>query len=348
MAAHDHDVHMDVNPYADDNVPLPASVDPEPIDPFLMAPGQMGLQNWTHLHEPIWEGAEMKTLKFLTRHLITQTHKRVSDSACVEQRQLLDDAIPRGLGRSKYLSSRKALNNLINTHSLPGYTRYDMCCVVFADSPWDSERKYADLDECPVCGKSRWVEGSEGKLARKHYHHMPLKDIMAGVYARKDLLDSFVPSLDPDRQDVPDHITQTRGYADRVKKFPQFAKESRNIILNVSCDGAPVHSDRNKKYSITQIMGTVENIKDPTKRATADSMVLMGVIEGPGEPGGQAMQACLNVLVDELLTAWYTGHTFVDSRTRELFVGRAMVLNLVTRAPRVSISPFWHACYLNL
>lgn len=221
-----------------------------------------------------------------------------------------------------------------------------MCCVVFYDSKRDPERQYESLDECPVCGKSRWVEGKFRVEATKRYHHIPLKDVMASVYAKPSLLDEFVPRLDPGyvQGRVPDHITQTRGYAARLEKFSQFAHESRNLLINLSVDGVQTCSDKKKQYSITELMGSLENVKNPQKRLAADSMLLFGVIEGPKEPT-EGTQACLDLLVDELLDAWDTGHTFVDSRTRELFVGRAMVLNVVGR-PRARDSVVKFTCML--
>ena len=184
----------------------------------------------------------MLALDFFMRQMVTQTAKHVSEAANTEQRKLVDDAIPAAMGRSKYLSAPGALERLINTHSLPGYTRYDMCCVVFYDSKRDQQRLYKDLDECPVCGKSRWVEGKFRVEATKRYHHLPLKDVMASVYAQQKLLDEFVPSLSAGKKGacegrVPNHITQTRGYAARLEKFPQFAHDSRNLLINLSKTG---------------------------------------------------------------------------------------------------------------
>jgi hypothetical protein len=319
---------------ARDNDPGPAvhappAVEPPPLtDPFRIFAGGAAYEA---LREPVWEGSMMSALTFLSRHLVAQTSKHISDKGCTAFRGLVDDAIDPSLGRTPLLRSSRGLQTLIEQHCLPGYKAEHTCPqdhVVFVDSPHDPSRQFGALDECPVCQRSRWAPNGFRVVPAKVYHRMPLDEIMANVYARKNLLDTFLPTLLGGIKPNADHITQTRGFADRMQRYPRFALEPRNMLFNFSADGVQTSSDPSKQHTITIAMGTVENIEDQAERTKPENMVIFFVAEGPNEP--KTMQGFMDVLTDDFVTAWKSGYTCVDARTRQPFLARAMVLNVVS------------------
>jgi hypothetical protein len=331
----------------------PAGPPPPLVDPYGLARTDgSAAKRFAALRGPVYEGANMSSLEFLARTGRVRTSRHVTGGATDAFHRIMHDAVPPAMGRSPFLSRPQALEQYVRRHSVPGYKVLHMCpgpntCVAFVNSPWVQWRQYENLDDCPVCRAPRWEAlppvgskrprpgvcrpGMGYKSTRtpaKTFLYLPLAELMASVYARPELVDALLPDLGGEYyQDEQTDIHHTRGWRERMREDPAFAREPRNLVMSLSADGVPLNREKkNKEYSMTVIMSTIQNLP-PALRTLPDNVLLHGIIPGPSEP--KNMQAYNGVLADDFITASRVGHTFVDARTSEQFLGRAMLLLLV-------------------
>ena len=127
-------------------------------------------------------------------------------------------------------------------------------------------------------------------------------------------------------------VPDSPAFRERVRQYPSFFAEARNIFLLLCADGiAPfINSD---DTSITPICFTCLNFP-PSIRGKKEYVGTWGIYEGKS---GQAKirgkkivsKPFFDLLVEELSELWETGHVVYDMHTRSTFRLFVMVYRIV-------------------
>jgi hypothetical protein len=106
----------------------------------------------------------------------------ISNSAFSVIVKLLAEAFPECNTLPKSYNEAK---NLLKELGI-GYDSIHMCfnnCVMF-------RKQYAKLDDCPICGPSRWKDPERKKIPQKVLQHFPLAPRLKRMFATKEASES--------------------------------------------------------------------------------------------------------------------------------------------------------------
>ena len=115
-------------------------------------------------------------------------------------------------------------------------------------------------------------------------------------------------------------MTDSPGYAEKKKKYPNFFKEARNLTLMVCADGVNPWKNTDKNDSFFFVVIAVLNLP-PEIRMKRENLILYGIVDAKPKDS----HLVYNLLVNELMTMW-GGVTCWDASKDERFTLRAMML----------------------
>jgi hypothetical protein len=126
--------------------------------------------------------SKIPRFSFVVKLLHMKSLYRVSNSAFSIIVKLLAEAFPECNTLPK---SYNEVKNLLKELGI-GYDSIHMCfnnCVMF-------RKQYAKLDDCPICGPSRWKDPKRKKIPQKMLRHFPLAPRLKRMFATKEASES--------------------------------------------------------------------------------------------------------------------------------------------------------------
>ena len=135
------------------------------------------------------------------------------------------------------------------------------------------------------------------------------------------------------------HPVDGKSWQEFDKRYPEFAKEPRNVRLGLAADGFNPFGNFNNNYSIWPVILTTYNTP-PWICMKESSFMLTLLIPGPRSPA-KDIDVYLRPLVDELKMLWAEGVQMRDASTNTVFNMRAMLLWTINDFPTRSSLSGW-------
>ncbi|WVZ71512.1 hypothetical protein U9M48_020091 [Paspalum notatum var. saurae] len=266
-------------------------------------------------------------LSFVIKLLHMKSLYRISNSAFTAILKLLAEAFPEGNILPKSYNAAKSLLKELGL----GYESIHVCfnnCVLF-------RKKYAKLDNCPVCGLSRWKDAERKKIPQKVLRYFPLVPRLKRMFVTFEAAEAAQwHELKRKRSDKEmSHPADGEAWKDFDREYPDFAKDPRNLRLGLATDGFNPFSEQNTRYSMWPIFVVPYNL--PPWACMEESNFMMALlIPGPKSPG-KDFDIFLEPLVEDLLDLW-KGVPAYDARSGKKFTLRAAVLWCIHDYPALS------------
>jgi hypothetical protein len=191
-------------------------------------------------------------------------------------------------------------------------------CVLF-------RKQYAKLENCPICGLSRWKYPESKKIPQKMLQHFPLTPWLKRLFATKEAPESSQWHNTKRQLSVKEMSDPTNGevWQDFNSEFPDFAQDARNLSLGLATDGFNPFSEKNTKYSMWPMFVVPYNL--PPWECMEESNFMMALLNpGPASPG-KDFDMCLEPLVEDLHDLW-SGVCAYDGLSGKMFNLRSAVL----------------------
>jgi hypothetical protein len=182
------------------------------------------------------------------------------------------NALPKSYNEAKNLLKELGL----------GYDSIHVCfnnCMLF-------RKQYAKLDDCPICGLSRWKDLERKKIPQKVLQHFPLALRLKKMFATKEALKSAqwhnVKRQSSEKE--MSHPADGEAWHDFDREFPDFTKDARNLRLGLATDGFNPFLEKNIKYSMWHVFVVPYNL--PPWECMEESNFMMDLlIPGLTSPG---------------------------------------------------------------
>ena len=246
--------------------------------------------------EPLYDGSQTSTLQFSIILMSLCTLFSVSHHCLDELLTFLKhDVLPanNNCPRNSYEMKTLLMKLGLSHKSIH-------CCDCGKTLYWQEN---AELDRCPHCGKSRYIQGSETIPRRVLRYFSVIKRLRrlfrCPAIAKHLRWHSSNHSEDGKMRSVVDseqwHFIQGR--------YPNFATEARNIRMGLALDGVNPHSLQSTKHSVWPLMMVLYNLPPylVTKRFF---MSLTMLIPGPNSPDENTIDVFLKPLVHDLKKLW--------------------------------------------
>lgn len=219
-----------------------------------------------------------------------------------------------------------------------GYQCIHACindCALF----WD---KNEDKQNCPICNESRWVDkDTKGKkVPQKVLRYFPLTSRLRRMYSSRFTAKDMIwhksgRSMDGKMR----HPVDGKAWQEFDKRYPDFAKEPRNVRLGLAADGFNPFGNMSQSYSMWPVVLTTYNTP-PWLCMKESSFMLTLLIPGPKSPG-KDIDVFLRPLVDELKMLWAEGVQMRDASTKTVFKMHATLLWTINDYPARSSLSGW-------
>jgi hypothetical protein len=136
-----------------------------------------------------------------------------------------------------------------------GYDSIHVCsnnCVLF-------RKQYAKLDNCPICGLSRWKDPERRKIPQKVLRHFPLAPRLKRMFVTKEASE-FAQWHNVMRQLSEKeirHPADGESWQDFDREFLDFAKDARNLRLGLATNGFDPFQKKHKIQHVASICGAI-------------------------------------------------------------------------------------------
>nr|GFB70872.1 hypothetical protein [Tanacetum cinerariifolium] len=211
------------------------------------------------------------------------------------------------------------------------------CCLFRGD---DNE----DLDLCPVCNTSRWKDSNTPgkKVPKKVLRYFSIIPRLQCLYksshtAKEMIWHATGKCTEPGKMQ---HPVDGRAWKKFDTKYPDFAKEPRNVRLGLAADGFNPFGNLSQAYSMWPVILTTYNLP-PWLCMKESSFMLTLLIPGPKSPG-KDIDVYLRPLIEDLKVLWdRKGVETIDVASGQKFNMRAMVLWTINDFPAGSSLSGW-------
>ncbi|XP_071705362.1 uncharacterized protein [Rutidosis leptorrhynchoides] len=209
------------------------------------------------------------------------------------------------------------------------------CCLFY--------KEYQDMENCPICKESRWKDERimGKKVPNKVLRYFPitprLKCLYSSRYTAKDM--TWHATGRCNEEGKMRHPIDGLAWKEIDKRYPDFAREHRNIRLGLAADGFNPFGNMNNPYSMWPVILTTYNTP-PWICMKESSLMLTMLIPGPKSPG-KDIDVYLRPLVDELKILWSEGVVTHDSVTNTYFQMKAMLIWTINDYPARSSLSGW-------
>ncbi|GJX93403.1 hypothetical protein Tco_0347989 [Tanacetum coccineum] len=201
-----------------------------------------------------------------------------------------------------------------------------------------------DLHFCPVCKTSRWKDSNTPgkKVPKKVLRYFPIIPRLQRLYksshtAKEMTWHATGKCTEPGKMQ---HPVDGRAWKNFDTKYPNFAKEPRNVRLGLAADGFNPFGNLSQAYSMWPVILTTYNLP-PWLCMKESSFMLTLLIPGPKSPG-KDIDVYLRPLIDDLKVLWaLKGVETIDVATGQKFNMRAMVLWTINDFPARSSLSGW-------
>ncbi|KAD5318213.1 hypothetical protein E3N88_18159 [Mikania micrantha] len=203
-------------------------------------------------------------------------------------------------------------------------------------------KKNALMQNCPICNESRWVDKNtkEKKVPQKVLRYFPLTSRLRRKYSsRFTTKDMTWHHIGRSTDGLMRHPVDGKAWQEFDKKYPNFAKEPRNVRLGLAADGFNPFGNMSLTYSMWPVVLTTYNTP-PWLCMKESSFMLTLLIPGPKSPD-KDIDVFLRPLVDELKILWIDGVQMRDASTKTVFTMRAALLWTINDYPAHSSLSGW-------
>ena len=246
--------------------------------------------------QPLYPGSTTSTLQFSVIFMSLCTLYSVSHH-CVDEilMFLKQDILPteNSCPKNSYEMKRTLMKLGLSHETIH-------CCDCGKTLYW---RENVNLQECPKCHKSRYIEGSTTVPLRVLRYFSLIKRLRrmfrCPEIARHMRWHSGNKSTDRKMRSVVD----SEQWAFIDENFPSFSRSCRNIRMGLALDGVNPHSQQSSKHSVWPVMMVLYNL--PPYLVTKRFFIcLTMIIPGPKSPSEETIDIYLGPLVHELKKLW--------------------------------------------
>ncbi|GKC43932.1 hypothetical protein Tco_1061654 [Tanacetum coccineum] len=291
-------------------------------------------------NEELYPGCDYVTrLDFMAKFTYFKVKGKLTDSIFNEMLEFFQHVFPTTKGY-KLPPSYYAIKKTFKTIGL-GYESIHACvndCFLFRG---DNNK---DVHFCPVCKTSRWKDSNTpGKKVPKkvlrYFLIIPrLQRLYKSSHTTKEMTwHATGKYTEPGKMQ---HPVDGRAWKNFDTKYPNFAKEPRNVRLGLAADGFNPFGNLSQAYSMWPVILTTYNLP-PWLCMKESSFMLTLLIPGPKSPG-KDIDVYLRPLIDDLKVLWaLKGVETIDVATGQKFNMRAMVLWTINDFPARSSLSGW-------
>ncbi|KAJ0538371.1 putative Transposase-associated domain-containing protein [Helianthus annuus] len=274
----------------------------------------------------------MSSLSFLAKLMHLKVMNNMTNSSFDQLLEHLRNSLPKpNKIPAKYYEAKKKLRKIGLGYKSIHACKYD--CALF----W---KENASMENCPVCNESRWVDKSTKgkKVPQKVLRYFPLAPRLQRRYcSRFTAKDMIWHNTGRSTDGMMRHPVDGKAWQDFDKRYPDFAKEPRNVRLGLAADG--FNPFANQTYSMWPVVLTTYNTP-PWLCMKESSFMLTLLIPGEKSPG-KDIDVFLRPLVDELKMLWAEGVQTRDTLTNDVFRMHATLLWTINDFPARSILSGW-------
>nr|XP_043639519.1 uncharacterized protein LOC122610612 [Erigeron canadensis] len=226
-----------------------------------------------------------------------------------------------------------------------GYIKIDSCpsgCMLF----WEENEKD---ESCSSCGASRWKVSQDNfesepsppkKKATNILRWFPLKPRLQRLFMSSKTA-SLMKWHHVDR--VKDgklrHPADTLVWKDFDQKYPEFARDPRNVRLTLASDGFNPFRTMNVVHSIWPVFLIPYNLP-PRLVMKQPNIILSLIVPGPKGPGNK-IDVYMQPLLRELKELWLDGVETYDASTKQNFQLKAALLSTISDFPGYASLSGW-------
>ncbi|XP_055961083.1 uncharacterized protein LOC130015301 [Mercurialis annua] len=261
--------------------------------------------------------------------------------------KLLKLAFPEGETLpNSFNETKKIINTLglkyINIHACPND------CLLF----W---KEYSKDDVCSICGASRWKTSEHDsnnvasnfsttkkkKIPVKVLKHFPLKSRLQRLFMSSKTSD-LMRWHDKDRtkDNVLRHPADSEAWKNFDSRYPEFAKDPRNVRMGLASDGFNPFGSMQTTYSTWPVILIPYNLP-PWLCMKQEFFMLSLLIPGPLGPGNN-IDVYLQPLIQELKELWEVGAETYDASSKESFQLHASILWTINDFPAYGYLSGWN------
>ncbi|GJX16182.1 hypothetical protein Tco_0217014 [Tanacetum coccineum] len=291
-------------------------------------------------NEELYPGCDNVTrLDFMAKFTYFKAKGRLTDSIFNEMLEFFQNVFPISKG-FKLPPSYYAIKKTFKTIGL-GYESIHACehdCCLFRG---DNNK---DLDFCPVCNTSRWKDSNTPgkKVPKKVLRYFPVIPRLQRLYKSSHTIKDMIwhatgKCTEPGKMQ---HPVDGGAWKKFDTKYPDFAKEPRNVRLGLAADGFNPFGNLSQAYSMWPVILTTYNLP-PWLCMKESSFMLTLLIPGPKSPG-KDIDVYLRPLIEDLKVLWdRKGVETIDVASGQKFNMRAMVLWTINDFPARSSLSGW-------
>ncbi|KAG9458215.1 hypothetical protein H6P81_002723 [Aristolochia fimbriata] len=262
--------------------------------------------------KPLYGGcSKYSKLSFMVHLFQLKCLHKWSNKSFSDVLGLLKDAFPPDNSLpSNWYESRKLMSDLgLNYHKIHACQND---CILFRN-------EYADLNKCPKCGASRWMENKNAKRGKTS---SPVKVLLGTTEDGKMC-----------------HPRDSIAWNHFDAQHSAFSSDPRSVRLGLASDGfSPFKICSGSSHSTWPVVLIVYNL--PPWLAMKQSFSIMSLlIDGPKSPGND-IDVYLQPLIDELHMLWGGVRTF-DAEKGEYFQMRAAVMWTINDFPAYGMLSGW-------
>ncbi|XP_071732906.1 uncharacterized protein [Rutidosis leptorrhynchoides] len=283
----------------------------------------------------LYAGSKMSSLEFLAKLTHIKVLNKWTNTTFDQLLELLKQSHPEdNIIPPSYYETKKWMKKIGLGYEAIHACKND-CCLFYME--------YQDLENCPICKESRWkVELTTGKkVPNKVLRYFPitprLKCLYSSRYTAKDM--TWHATGRCTEESKMRHPVDRQAWKEIDKRYPDFARESRNVRLGLETDGFNPHGNLSTAYSMWPVILTVYNTP-PWICMKESSLMLTLLIPGTKSPG-KDIDVYLRPLVEELKSLWSVGVITRDSVTNTYFQMKAMLIWTINDYPAHSSLSGW-------
>lgn len=297
--------------------------------------------------EPLFEGCKKHSkLSFILDLFHKKCMNGWSNKSFNNLLSTLRETLPEGeqLPRSSY-----EVKKLIGDLGL-GYEKIHACpnnCMLF----W---KDMANLNNCSVCGASRWFEeGNSSEVGpsrtkkrkklkpRKVLRWFPLKPRLQRFFMCSKTAHLMRWHYDERIDDgILRHPADARAWKHFDATHINFSQDPRNVRIGLCSDGFNPFRSMNVNHSTWPVVLCVYNFP-PWLCMKQPSFILSLLIAGPESPSNK-IDVFLQPLIDELIDLWVNGCITYDAHSKTTFHMRAALLWTINDFPAYNMLSGWN------
>jgi hypothetical protein len=197
---------------------------------------------------------KFSSFSFVVKLLHMKSLYRISNSAFSSILKILADSFPEHNTLPKSYDQAKSFLKGLGL----GYESTHVCfnhCVLF-------RKRYAHLDNCPVCGVSRWKDAERKKIPQKVLQHFPLAPRLKRMFGTKKSSEEaqwHKLKRQPTKKEMT-HPADGEAWQDFDREYLDFSKDARNIRLGLATDVFNPFSEKNTKYNMWPVLVVPYNL----------------------------------------------------------------------------------------